>query len=110
MPMAVISILIYTRSSLLWDSRSFTAASPGRLPCSLSGDSALLVSPGGRITSRPLEGTPRGVKFDVGFPSAPMFCRDSEEYAPVEVRVCHSILHILGHCQLVALLSESGEF
>ena len=47
--------------------------------------------------------------FDVGFPLPPPFCLGGAEYFPVEVRQCRSIQGALGECELVGLVSASGE-
>ena len=64
--------------------------------------------PGGPVISLPLLGGSGGLIFDVEFPSLPSFCVEGE-YSPVEVRQCRSIEGVLGECELLALVSSSGE-
>lgn len=98
-------------SSVVWDSDSFpTSTIIGPRPCSNPRDPALLISPGDHIISRSLPGVTRGVMFDVEFPLLPPFCRMGAEYSPVEVRQCRSIEGVLGECQLVGLVSRSGNY
>lgn len=98
-------------SSVVWDSDSFLASTIiGTRPCSNPRDIALLIPPGDQIISRSLMEVTRGVVFDAEFPLLPPFCRMGAEYSPVEVRLCRSIEGVLGECQLVGLVSRSGDY
>lgn len=103
-------IFPFSHSSLLWDSDSFPASSLiGPRPCPDPRNPALLISPGDQIISHSLLGGTRGVVFDAEFSSMPSFCMGAE-YSPVEVRQCRSIEGVLGECQLVRLVSRSGDY
>lgn len=93
----------------MWESTSFSSSSIIG-PFSCSDSPSLLVPPGDQIITRPLiEGT-TAIQFGVVFPYPSSLCRDERvRYSPVEVRQCRSIAGVLGDCELIALVSISGQ-